>query len=49
MVYGVEPGEAELKLGVSAMDIRDEKHIMLTGHRVDLMGRRSYTVQTTVQ
>ena len=49
MVYGVEPGDAELKLGVSAMDIRDEKHITLTGQQVDLMGRRSYTVQTTVQ
>ncbi len=43
MVFGVEPGPAELKLGVSAMDIADERAIRLTGRPVDLMGRRSYT------
>ncbi|MBQ6505427.1 MAG: glycoside hydrolase family 3 C-terminal domain-containing protein [Flexilinea sp.] len=48
MVYGVEPGNAELKLGVSSADIIDEKHIMLTGKPVDLMGKRSYTCGVSV-
>ena len=43
MVFGVEPGPAELKLGVSSADIADERVIQLTGRPVDLMGRRSYT------
>ena len=43
MVFGVEPGPAELKLGVSSADIVDEQAIRLTGSAVDLMGRRSYT------
>lgn len=49
MVYGVEPGQAELKLGVSAMDIVDEKRIRLVGDSVALLGRRSYTCKTTVE
>ena len=49
MVYGVEPGNAELKLGVSSMDIVDEKHITLTGAPVDLMGKRSYTCAADVK
>ena len=43
MVYGVEPGPAELKLGVSAAEIVDEKKIQLTGAPIKLMGKRSYT------
>ena len=48
MVYGVEPGNAELKLGVSSADIIDEKHITLAGAPVDLMGKRSYTCEAVV-
>ncbi len=48
MVFGVEPGPAELMLGVSSMDIADRKTIMLTGQPADLMGRRSYTCRVTV-
>ena len=48
MVYGVEPGNAELKLGVSSMNIIDEKHITLTGEPVELMGKRSYTCEAVV-
>lgn len=47
MVFGVEPGKAELMLGVSAMDITDRKPITLTGNAVDLMGKRSYTCEVT--
>ncbi len=49
MVYGVEPGNAELKLGVSSADIIDEKKIKLTGKSVELMGKRSYTCHTEVK
>ena len=49
MVFGVEPGPAELKLGVSSMDIVDEKRITLTGKPMDLMGRRSYTCPVDVE
>ncbi len=49
MLYGVEPGPAELKLGVSCLDIRDEQKITLVGKQIDLMGKRSYTVKTTVE
>ena len=48
MVYGVEPGNAELKLGISSADIIDEKHITLSGAPVDLMGKRSYTCGVSV-
>ena len=49
MVYGVEPGKAELKLGVSSADIIDEKHITLSGAPVDLMGKRSYTCKAEIK
>ena len=48
MVFGVEPGNAELKLGVSSADIIDEKSITLTGDPVELMGKRSYTCEVSV-
>ena len=49
MVFGVEPGPAELKLGVSSADIVDEKPIRLTGPAVDLMGRRTYTCKSEIE
>ena len=49
MRYCVEPGAAELRLGVSALDIVDEKRITLTGKTVDLMGRRRYRLDSTVR
>jgi hypothetical protein len=48
MVYGIEPGNAELKLGVSSINIIDEKHITLSGDPVELMGKRSYTCKVSV-
>lgn len=48
MVFGVEPGPAELKLGVSSADIVDEQPIRLTGKSIDLMGKRAYTCHTEV-
>ena len=48
MVYGVEPGPAELKLGVSSADIVDEQSIRLTGPARNLLGRRAYTCRTEV-
>ena len=44
-VLGVAPGPAELKLGVSSMNIVDEQSIMLTGQPVKLQGKRTYTCQ----
>ena len=49
MVFGVEPGPAELKLGVSSDEIIDMQNIHLTGSPVDLMGRRSYTCRTEIE
>ena len=49
MVFGVEPGPAELKLVVSSADIVDEKPIRLTGPAVDLMGRRTYTCKSEIE
>ncbi len=49
MVFGVEPGPAELKLGVSSDEIIDTQNIHLTGSPVDLMGRRSYTCRTEIE
>ena len=49
MIYGVESGPAELKLGVSSTDIVDQRSICLTGRPVNLMGRRAYTCKTEVQ
>ena len=46
MVFGVEPGPAELKLGVSSADIVDTQAITLTGRPVNLMGRRVYTCRS---
>ena len=46
MVFGVEPGPAELKLGVSSADIVDAQSITLTGQPVNLMGRRVYTCKS---
>ncbi|MBR1583931.1 MAG: glycoside hydrolase family 3 C-terminal domain-containing protein [Clostridia bacterium] len=49
MVFGVEPGPAELKLGVSSAEIIDEKPITLIGRPVALPGKRTYTCKTDVQ
>ena len=49
MVFGVEPGSAELKLGVSSADIVDQKSLTLVGRPVDLMGRRTYTCESEVK
>lgn len=49
MVYVVEPGPAELKLGTSSADILATLPVQLTGKPVALMGRRSYTCAVTVE
>ena len=42
MKFVVEPGKATLLLGNSSSNIIDKKTILLTGDKVDILGKRSY-------
>jgi len=48
MVFGVEPGNAELMIGTSSAHIAQTEKIVLTGERRELLGHRSYTSKTAV-
>ena len=49
MAFVVEPGPAELSLGVSCDDLCATASLRLTGDPVDLMGRRSYECKVRVE
>lgn len=48
MEFVVEPGNAELMLGTSSMDIAYSEKIKLVGEKIDFMGKRSYTCPVIV-
>lgn len=48
MEYVIEPGELELMVSTSALDIDYRESVMLTGEKINLMGKRVYTCKTEV-
>lgn len=49
MAFVVEPGPAELSLGTSSADLCGTRAFQITGAPVDLLGRRSYACEVSVQ
>ena len=49
MAFVVEPGPAELSLGTSSADLCGTAAFQITGAPVDLLGRRSYACEVSVQ
>ncbi len=48
MEFVVEPGNAELMLGTSSADIVYKEKIQLTGKKINIMGKRTYTCPVLV-
>lgn len=49
MEFVVEPTRMDVMIGTSAHDIRFCEEVILTGEKVNVMGKRSYTCDTQVQ
>lgn len=49
MQFVVEPGAMDLMVGTSSEDIRFTEEIHLTGSAADVMGRRAYTAEVSVE
>ncbi len=48
MDFVVEPGKLEIMIGTSAHDIAFSDSLMLTGERVNVMGKRSFCSETQI-
>jgi len=49
MEFVVEPGNIELMLGTSSENIIYKEKVKLTGEKINLMGKRSYTCSVVVK